>query len=467
VAEAAGRVALDDVRVLVVATEQVGARMAGPAIRARAIARELAARGAQVTLAMPEVPGEHDPALDGIELAAYGTPSARSIGALARRADVVCTQPLRVDIEWALARSGARIVHDLYVPSFLERIAQLSVEPGDERLRTRLLERDRREYAAAIALGDAFVCASERQRDLWLGALGQAGRLDLHLLERDPRAEQLVGVVPFGVDDPPQPVRPAAGTGPIRGALVPEDSIVALWTGGLWNWFDPVLVVEALAAARAGDPRLRLVVLGMRHPDAAWQEQDASRRVRERAEELGLVAAGAVVFVEGWVPYAERGAWLADADVAVSAHHDTLETRFSFRTRFLDHLWAGLPTISTRGGDLTDELAAQGAAIVVDESDRDAWTAALLHVARDDAARADLARAASDLARGYRWSDVLGPLAAIVAQQAAERAAGAPDRRSRRRLHDLVSYLALLVRVRIQAKGIGSLAGAVRGAAGR
>ena len=43
-------------RVLVVANEQVGARMAGPAIRALNLARQLADRGASVTLAMPIEP---------------------------------------------------------------------------------------------------------------------------------------------------------------------------------------------------------------------------------------------------------------------------------------------------------------------------------------------------------------------------------------------------------------------------
>ena len=46
---------LGGVRVLVVATEQVGVRMAGPAIRSRNLADQLAHRGAVVTLALPRV----------------------------------------------------------------------------------------------------------------------------------------------------------------------------------------------------------------------------------------------------------------------------------------------------------------------------------------------------------------------------------------------------------------------------
>lgn len=460
---------LDDVRVLVIATEQIAARMAGPAIRSLNLARQLAARGATVTLAMPKLPvaGDDGPDLGSITAAEYGTISGRAIRPLARAADVVVCQPLRVDVQWALASSGARLVHDLYVPSFVERIAQLGVEPGDESLKRRLLARDRREYGASIAQGDAFICASQRQRDLWLGALGQAGRLDLDLLARDPRADQLVGVVPFGVDDAdPAPIE--AGRGPIRTRqLVPDDAIVALWTGGLWNWFDPVCVVEAIAAARRRNPRLHLVVMGMHHPDSAWQEQDASRRMRERADELGLLADGGVVLLDEWVPYAERSAWLQDADIAVSAHHDTLETRYSFRTRFLDHLWCGLPTITTAGGDLADAMVDAGAAIAVADGDADGWTDALLALAGDAERRERMSVAARDLRDAHRWQLTTKPLARIIAGQVAAVEARIPTRRSRRRLRDLATYMWLLVRIRVQAKGMRSLGAAVRGASSR
>ena len=60
-------------------------------------------------------------------------------------------------------------------------------------------------------------------------------------------------------------------------------------------------------------------------------------------------------FNPGWVPYAEREAYLLESDIGVCAHHDHLEARFSFRTRVLDHFWAGLPSVVS-GGDSIGEL---------------------------------------------------------------------------------------------------------------
>ena len=49
-----------------------------------------------------------------------------------------------------------------------------------------------------------------------------------------------------------------------------------------------------------------------------------------------------VHFNYDWVPYAERARFLLDADLGVSAHFDTVETRFAFRTRLLDYFWVHL-----------------------------------------------------------------------------------------------------------------------------
>jgi hypothetical protein len=38
---------------------------------------------------------------------------------------------------------------------------------------------------------------------------------------------------------------------------------------------------------------------------------------------------------------------LREADIGVSLHREDVETRYSFRTRVLDYLWAGLPIITT------------------------------------------------------------------------------------------------------------------------
>ena len=153
---------------------------------------------------------------------------------------------------------------------------------------------------------------------------------------------------------------------------VGETDRVLLWPGGIWNWFDPVSVIDAVADLAARRDDVRLVFLGLRHPNPTVPEMYATRRAVARAEALGL-RDRVVFFNEGWVPYERRGAYLLEADLGVSAHFDDLESRFAFRTRLLDCFWADLPVVTTAGDSLGDLVERRGVGRAVAPRDVDAW----------------------------------------------------------------------------------------------
>ena len=131
-----------------------------------------------------------------------------------------------------------------------------------------------------------------------------------------------------------------------------------------------------------------------------------------QARELGLL--GRVVrFNDGWVAYEERGAWLLQADCAVAAHRDHLETRFAHRTRLLDCLWAALPVVCTRGDDLAERIEREDLGAAVPAEDPDALAAGLARVL--DRGRASYAGAMAGAAEELRWSRVAKPLEALIA----------------------------------------------------
>ena len=94
----------------------------------------------------------------------------------------------------------------------------------------------------------------------------------------------------------------------------------------------------------------------MKHPNPDVPEMQIAWQTRQLADELGLTGTH-VFFNEGWVDYDDRQNYLLDADAGVSTHFQHVETAFSFRTRILDYLWAGLPIVSS-GGDTFGELVA-------------------------------------------------------------------------------------------------------------
>jgi hypothetical protein len=136
------------------------------------------------------------------------------------------------------------------------------------------------------------------------------------------------------------------------------------------------------------------------------------RRTRELAAALGL-ADRHVVFLD-WVPYTERGGYLLEADVGVSLHPDGVETRYAFRSRLLDCVWAGLPLVCTGGDALGDLVAREGLGRVVPFGDEAAVADALRALLDESHLRADLAPRFARVAATLTWDEAVKPLAAFL-----------------------------------------------------
>jgi glycosyltransferase involved in cell wall biosynthesis len=408
--------------VLVLSAEPVEERMAGPAIRAAELARALAAAGSRVTLAAPAgTAGAPSSTPPGVRRLDAGFEHFDTLLAAAREHDVVLAQELPPTLLGRLRRLPVRLALDLYNPVTVEVLEAVAGEPP--RTQRRIQQLIGMRALAQCAVADFIVCASERQRDLWLGGMAMNGLIDLDSYRRDPTLRSLIDVVPFGIPDEPPPEPAAAPV--LKGAwpgIAPEDRVL-LWAGGIWGWLDPATPIRAVKLLEgAGAPPTHLVFLGTARPGL---ERTGQAPYAERARELARrerLDGRLIHFNDGWVPYAERGRWLAEADVGVSAHLDHLEARFSFRTRILDYLWAGLPVVTSSGDALGDLVEHERVGRAVPPGDPESFAAAcseLLDAGRDERARI------AELRPSLRWSEVTRPLASWC-----ERAPGLPPRRS-------------------------------------
>ena len=427
-------------RVLVLSSEPIGERMAGPAIRAVELARVLA-REHDVTLAAPGVALPRTTALrrgtvldksaqsgsiqdgpsipDGITPLNAGFSDYEALVAAAHAHDVVVAQELPPTLLGRLAELPARLVLDLYNPIVIEVLE--AVAARTERAQRRIHGLIAARALAQCAVADLVLCASERQRDLWLGGMALGGLIELDAYRRDPSLRSLVEVVPFGIPEAPPP-EPA---GAIRAVFpaIGEGERVLLWAGGIWGWLDAATPIRAMAQVRDA----HLVFMGIGRPGLAESGQASfAVRARELARAEGLDGER-VHFNEGWVPYSERGAWLAEADLGVSAHLEHLEARFSFRTRILDYLWAGLPVVASSGDALGDMVADRGLGRAVEPGDVDAFATACAALL-DDSGKYEAARARIEELRPHLvWSEAARPLVEWCA-----RAGELPPRRPRR-----------------------------------
>ena len=399
-------------RVVMWSTDPVGKQMAGPGIRYHRLATELSGRF-EVTLVAP---GEGIPGTPYTFRAAESVRTAASL-----EADVVVAQNLPLGLIRRLRRAGVRLVFDLYAPALVEAAALLAEQEARDRSRSIRHEEVVATTRVALLLGDAFLCASERQRDHWLGALAALGRVTPEVYADDPTLGSLVAVVPFGIDPAPRTSVPT-----VKGVLpgIEASDRLLLWGGGIWNWFDPLTVIRAVGRLAETRSDVKLLFLGLAHPSSAVGEMTMADQAVALAKELGL-AGRSVLFNRAWVPYDERLAWFAEADVGVSAHRDSLEARLAFRTRLLDHIACGTPLVVTEGDVLADLVESRVLGRVVAAGDVDGWTEALAELLDDDRAHAAASSAVTAAQAELSWTRAGEPLGELI-----ERVASSPRQRS-------------------------------------
>jgi GT2 family glycosyltransferase/glycosyltransferase involved in cell wall biosynthesis len=405
-------------KVLVITGDAITARMAGPAIRAWHMA-ELLSGEHDVRLVSVNPLGEHVDAPFPVL-----TVRRRDLSDQVTWADVIILQGHALEMAPELKRADSTklVVCDIYDPMHLELLEQGRDDSDEQRAKdligvTKVLN-------AQLRRGDFFLCASDRQRHFWLGHLAALGRLTPQLYDADPTADSLLAVVPFGLPGKP-PTRTGQGARGVLPGVGATDRVV-LWAGGVYSWFDPLTLVRAVGELAGRRPDLRLVFLGMRHPNPEVPEMDIGARTRSLADRLHLTGRH-VFFNEGWVPYADRQNWLLDADCGVTTHFQHVETTFAFRTRVLDYLWASLPIVTTDGDSFADLVRAERLGVVVPPEDPQALADALERALYDEEFAAGCRQRIAEVRERFTWERVLAPLADYCRspRPAADRLAGA------------------------------------------
>ncbi len=384
--------------VLVVNHEALSERMTGPSIRNWEISAVLAGEH-DVTLGVPGATERSHPAF---KVVAYDD---ESLEALVRDHEVVLASGYLLDRHPSLGRAR-HLVADLYDPFPLENLHMHTAASPEEQYR--IAAYDRAVLTRLIRAGDVFLCASERQRDFWTGWMTAAGRVNPFTHAADPSLSSLLLIVPFGISEEPPMASQPVFRGMTRG--ISSTDFLVLWGGGIWNWFDPLTLIRAAADLAEGLPNLRVLFPAPGSPSEQVLPMHMAIEARALSDSLGLTDR-VVFFGKSWVPYDQRGAMLLEADLGVSLHLEDVETRFSFRTRVLDYLWAGLPILTTEGDSMSDLVANEDLGAVVPYGDVAAVAQAIATLATDPDRRKACASRSAAVATRFHWSAAAAPLA--------------------------------------------------------
>jgi hypothetical protein len=330
--------------------------------------------------------------------------SAADMQAAIKPADVIVTLGSIVAEYPFLTNCEKPLVLDLYDPFLLAGLHKFADRPIFERLV--LNERYRCIHQTQLGAADFMLCASEKQRDYWLGMLTAVGRINPFTSDDDPALRKLIDVVPFGLPA----VSPAHSRPVLKGAhpAIAASDKVLLWGGGIWNWFDAPTIIRAMAIISRQRSDVKLFFMGINHPNMALPKMQAVEQAINLSKELELY--DKCVFFNDWVPYNERHNYLLEADIGVSLHLDHVETRFAFRTRFLDYLWAGLPIMATEGDILSETVQTWDLGKVVKPGDVPGVVKAVLDLLNTPNLRAVYGDSFHKVAAQYRWEAVARPL---------------------------------------------------------
>jgi glycosyltransferase involved in cell wall biosynthesis len=399
-------------RILLITFDVIGPRIGGSAIRVLGLARALADAGHQPTIAAARVEEGHPD--QPFPIRPFDSTNPRSALQPLLKAAAAAVLPLHALVRLPFLRNASiPLVFDIYDPVLLELMEtapDAAAESATEEMRShvRLLNQ-------VLRRGDFFICASERQRDFWLGGLAANERIRVSTTA-DPELRDLIDVVPFGID--PTPIRPAPAGRLSLTAAIPAlagAERIVVWPGGIWDWTDSQIVLKAMRVLAKSSPGIHLVFFAGRHPSYGHVETSAAKETRARANEFQLCGRS-VHFIDDYVAYAERGRYLAECDAAVSTHRSNLESRFAYRTRVLDCVWAGLPIVCTEGDVMAEMVAQHGFGIVVPPENAEALARALERISNDENFAASCRARIVAHRRLFDWNDAVAPLVRFCAQ---------------------------------------------------
>lgn len=389
-------------RVLIITGDPIGTSMAGPAIRAWHMAHAVSEQQHEVRLL--SFTGI-EPLSAPFELTYVAFGDNANFAEHEKWADVIIFQGHALLVFEQLRKSKKIFVVDIYDPMHLEQLEQAKDLPLDK-----WVERVSAETEVLndqLLRGDFFICASDRQRYFWLGQLAALGRINPYVYQRDSTLNSFISIVPFGLAE----TEPEHLKDVLRGVIpniYAEDKVI-LWSGGLYDWFDPQTLIQAVGILSKKYKSVKLFFQGTKHPNPHVLEMDIVKASKKLASDLGILNTN-VFFNDSWVPYAQRANYLLEANVGVSTHHLHAETAFSFRTRILDYLWARLPMVVTRGDYFSELVEKEELGFVVEDNDVNGLVRALEEILFNEALNAKFQSNINEVRERFYWNHIFTPL---------------------------------------------------------
>jgi len=393
-------------KIAIFGTEPVTGKIGGLGIRQLEIARVLS-RKYNLTLYTPFSVGTHHEPFP-IKRILYS--DAKKVQSAVKKSDVIVSCQPRRNITLMAKKLNRPIAVDLFPITYFEEMERMKLV-NDPTIHQDIHFASIIEHLSEQLLdADFFFCASERERNFYLGLLTTLGKVTPQIYNKEKHLKKLIDIVPFGLPKR----KPKTGKNLIKGKIkgVKKSDFLIVWGGSLWNWYDCLTPIKAMAKLLTGTPKAKLVFVCSTHPATGKPPEEYQRAVR-LSKRNGTYNKN-VFFYSDWIEHNQRDYYLTEADAGITTFHDHLENYFSFRIRLMDYIWAELPLIANRGNKLAEMLDERGGGVTFDFGNANELAKTIKEMVADKVGVKRMRKNLSTIKKEYHWGKVLKPLIKFI-----------------------------------------------------
>ncbi|NQT78981.1 MAG: glycosyltransferase family 4 protein [Candidatus Aminicenantes bacterium] len=394
-------------KILLICDDIIGKNMAGPGIRVWEMAASLSKeKDFEVGIACPDFSQINNKDLPQLTFFKYSLDKEKKLINFASQFNVFILSGYILDKFPQLKNLNKFIIADLYIPFILENLFVHDSKKSKLADRQLIHNRDLGVLLNLLLNSHHFLCANERQKNLYSGMLFAINKINPYLMRFDRDLSKIFTVIPFGIREE----KKKKDANVLRGIFpdISESDIILIWGGVLSNWFDPIILIEAVEEVIKINPSFKLFFLSTKHPNPLLMKFPKAEEAKKLASQKNLLNKF-IFFNKNWIPYNERHNYFLESDIGVSAHLEHFETQFSFRTRVLDYIYFNLPVICSKGDFFEKYIHKNSLGITVTPSDKEELKKAILSM-EDKKLRERFKRNIKKVEKEFYWDNLLLPL---------------------------------------------------------
>ncbi len=270
----------------------------------------------------------------------------------------------------------------------------------------------RKKLFLLINSGNVIITSSKESKLFLTGIAYEHGLVPQSLYQEDKNLDSIFPVIPYGISKTDIKEDYSKKIVCDYFANLDFSKPVFVWGGGIWNWFDPFLLIKAVLELKKEGVEFKIIFPGFSKKPKSFMKIDMSNEFYDEVKKQKLE--DYIVFENKYLPYDECIALFSSCRAGFSIAIDSLENTLAYRTRILDYIASGLPVIATKGDVLADVIEKYKLGVVIEPGSVNQLAEAIKHISSNDDFFNECKNNIMEIQELFLWSNLLKPLLNIT-----------------------------------------------------